>query len=392
MPLAVWSTVAALSVIVAIFVALQPGQLGDLTTVRSWLHYWFAVGDNPYRHFGPPLDYPPMAFLVLWPIGLPSDATVAYWFLPSVVTITALAALMQLRWVADRLHVVLSGRQQMALIAMVLAGGGARTAIWLGQTMALSLLFGALAMLLARRRPWRAAVCLALCSFKLHIAAGFGLAILLIDGIAVPIAAAVITLVASFVFAATVGESLVTLVADYGRNLLALYDGPNRVRGMLSIRGVLTDVIDQYTIATAAYLALALASLATLIALAKRRSADPVTQLHVAALSLLGSLCFLPHQLYNILLASPALYLLMWPESGLIRNRDIRTAVTAAYVLFGVVDVARVARVFSRQMPESDWLFWIGYDTSPLRPFALFVFILWRLYQRPRAIDQGVCS
>ena len=31
----------------------------------------FAVGDNPYKHFGPPLDYPPMAFLVLWPLGLP---------------------------------------------------------------------------------------------------------------------------------------------------------------------------------------------------------------------------------------------------------------------------------------------------------------------------------
>jgi hypothetical protein len=383
LPLAIWLTAGALSVTVAIVVALRPGHLGDLVTVRGWLHYWLSSGDSPYQHFGPVLDYPPMAFLLLWPLDLPPAATMAYWFLPGAVVLTTLAALVQLRWVAERLSVNLSGRDQATLVAMVLAGGGARTSIWLGQTMALSMLFGALAMLWSRRRPWLAALCLALCSFKLHIAAGFGLAILVTEGVAVPLTAGLITLAASWVFAATFGESLASVGSDYVHNLLALYGGPNRVRGLLSIRGVLSDVINHRTAARAAYFGLAGSSLITIVVLAKRRASDAVTRLYVIALCLLWSLSFLPHQLYNILLASPALYLLMWPESGLVKRRDLRALATAAFVLFGVLDVARVARVFSRAMPESDWLFWVGYDTSPLRPFALFVFILWRLYQRP---------
>jgi hypothetical protein len=251
--------------------------------------------------------------------------------------------------------------------------------------MALSMLFGALAMRWTPTRPWLAAVSLALCSFKLHIAAGFGLAILLVDGPAIVLAAGAIVLAASWAFALTVGESLVTIVADYTNNLLTLYDGPNRVRGMLSIRFVLGDLIGHYATATAVYVVLAVGSLAMMAILAKRRRADPLAQVYVAVASLLWSLSFLPHQLYNILLAAPALYLLAWPESGLIKHRDLRALVTGAYVMFGVLDVTRVVRWLGRQRPESDWLFWIGYNTSPLRPFALLLFILWRLYRRPPA-------
>jgi len=283
------------------------------------------------------------------------------------------------------MRIPLSTAERVAMVAMVLADGGARTGIWLGQTMAVSLLLGALAMRYKRTRPWLAAVCLAVCSFKPHIAAGFGLAILLVEGIGIPLAAGAVTLLLSWVFAATIGESLFTVGVDYISNLLALYGGPNRVRGMLSIRFVLDDLVGHYLISTAIYAVLAVGSLAAIVTLARRRSADAITRVHVAVVSMLWSLVFLPHQLYNTVYAAPALFMMMWPESGLIRRPGIRLATTAAYIMFGVVDVARVFRVLGRWMPESDWLFWMGYDLSPLRPFALFVFILWRLYQRPPA-------
>ena len=384
-PLRVWLVIASLSLTVSVAVALQPGQLGDLATVRAWLHYWVTAWDNPYKHFGAVLDYPPLAFLMLWPLSLPSEASVAYWFLPTAIVLTTLAVWAQLRWVSDRLQISLSTGERVALVAMVLSGGGVRTGIWLGQTMALSLLLGALAMQWKRRRPWLAAVCLALCSFKPHIAVGFGLAILLVEGIGIPLAAAAITMLLSWIFAVTIGESLFSVVIDYASNLLALYGGPDRVRGMLSIRFVLDDLVGHYATATVIYRVLAVGSLITIATLAKRRSVDAVTQMHVAVVCMLWSLVFLPHQLYNSVFAAPGLFLLMWPESGLIRRRGVRAAVVAAYVMFGVVDIARLFRLLSRWMPEADWVWWLGYDTSPVQPFALFLLILWRLYERPRA-------
>lgn len=396
MPVVFWVVIASVSVTGAIIVALQPGHLLDLQEVRGWLRYWLVAHDNPYEIFWPTLDYPPIAFLMLWPISLPPDATLAYWYLPCALALAVLAGYAQLRWISERMQIPLSVGERVAFVALMLSGDGVRGAIWRGQTMALSLLLGALAMQWKRRRPFLAAVCLALCSFKPHIAAGFGVAILLIEGATIPFLAVAIALGLSWAFAATVGESLLGIGMDYISNLLALYGGPDRVRGMLSIRFVLDDLVGWYAGSTAIYVILAVGSLVAVAVLARRRRRDPVTQVHVAVASMLGSLLFLPHQLYDSLFAAPALCLLMWPESGLIKSRSIRAAATGAYVMFGVLSVPRVFLFISQWHSESDWLFWISHDLSPLRVAALFLLILWGLYRRPPAstgpVAEGVAG
>lgn len=382
-PAIIWSILAAISVSAAGIVASRPGHLGDLHTVREWLSYWTSTTGNPYTHFAPMLDYPPISFLVLWPVSLLPEQGLAFWFLPGAVLLTAFAVWTQTSWTADRLRISLSASERLALIALVLAGSGTRSGLWAGQTVALSLIFGMLALRWKRSRPWLAALCLALCSFKLHIAAGFFLAVLLLAGPTVPIIASVITLLFSWLFAATVNQSLPGILIDYGRNLIALYGGEHRVRGMLSIRFVLDDLIGWYSLSFAVYLVLAVSALTTLVVLSQRRRANDTTQALVAAASMLLSLVFLPHQVYNSLYAAPALFLLMWPESGLIPNRSIRAIWVAAYVLFGVFDPSRTIRLTILPITESDLVFWLSYNLNPLRPAALFTLILWRLYQRP---------
>lgn len=385
-PAIFWCGVATLSITVSILVALRPDRLDDLHEVRRWLSYWMAGTGNPYDRFVG-LDYPPIAFLLLWPLGLPSDATLAYWFLPGVLVITPLAGWATLHWMRERMYVALAPAEQIALIALMLSGTGMRSATWLGQTVALSLLFGALAMRWSRRRPYAAAVALALCSFKPHIAVGFGLAILLIKGVDVIILAAAIVLSLSLLFAATIGQPLADLAADWIRNLMTLYAGPDRVRGLLSVRFVLDDIIGSYVVSSALYVLLAVATLAIIVWLSRRRQHDAVTHTQVAVACLLWSVLFLPHQLYNSLLAAPALWLLMWPEAGLIARRSVRVAACAAYVLFGVFDVAGALRVISTFTPEPEWVYRSSYYLSPLRIACVFVVLLWALYHRPRVGD-----
>ncbi len=74
-PALIWTVLAVVSMAAATVIALHPGQLGDLVTVREWLSYWITTHGNPYTHFYPVLDYPPLAFLVLGPlILLPAHA------------------------------------------------------------------------------------------------------------------------------------------------------------------------------------------------------------------------------------------------------------------------------------------------------------------------------
>ena len=382
-PAIIWSIVAAISVSAAGIVASRPGHLGDLHTVREWLRYWTSTGGNPFTHYAPTLDYPPISFLVLWPLSLLPEQGLAYWFLPAAVILTTVAVWAQTWWTADCLRISLSTSERVALVAIVLAGSGTRSGLWVGQTVALSLIFGMCALQWKRSHPLLAALCLALCSFKLHVAAGFFLAVLLLAGPTVPIIASVITLLFSWLFAATVNQSLPGILIDYSRNLYTLYGGEHRVRDMLSIRFVLDDLIGWYSLSTAAYMLLGLGALTAIVVLSRRRRADATTQALVAVSSMLLSLVFLPHQAYNSLFAAPALFLLMWPESGLIPNRRVRAIWVAAYVLFGVLDPSRAIRFMVLPLTESDLVFWLSYNLNPLRPAALFTLVLWRLYQRP---------
>lgn len=388
----VWSAVAAGSLGLAVWVALQPGHLGDLHEVRSWLAFFLTHAADPYAYFDRQLDYPPIALLVLSPLHFIPEHALAAWFLPGTVLVTGLAGWVFVGAIAERVYTTISTPQRAAFVALILSGSSMRGAIWLGQTVALAVLFGALALRWSRRRPFAAAFALALCSFKPHLAVGFGLAIVLTDGFDVILVAVAIVISASLLVAAAVNQSVLTILASYAHNLFAMYDGPEHIRGILSVRWVIEDIIGYYGVATLLYAVTACASL-VLIGVAARRAPDAAGRVQAAAAAMLWPLLFLPSQLYNGLMAAPALWLLMWPEADLIRNERQRLAVVSAFVIFGVADVPRIARMIAEHSTiEMYWLYKGSYYLSPLRLVLLFGFILAVALRRARANDGELAS
>lgn len=375
--LIVWLTAATASMAAAGVVAIQPGHLADLWLVREWLHHWFEAG-NPYLEFLGEIDYPPLSFLVLWPIGVPSDRAIVWLFIPGAIATMALAGVVLVQWLASRLAITLTWQAQAALVALMMAGGAARGGIWRGQTAALAVLFGALALRWCRERPVLSATALALCAYKPHVAVGFGLAIALTERRDVIVGAAAVVGLLSAMFAATIDQTLAEITALYAHSLQALYDGPDRVRGLLSVRWVIEDVSGDYDRGTAIYAVAACASLVLMgIAAVKRR--HPADRAALAAICLLWPLVFLPNQLYHGVLAWPAVWLVMWPESGLIRRHGVRLALATALILFPVLDVPRTFRLLVAHDPE---LVMAAYRLSPLRMALLFAFMLYALKTR----------
>jgi hypothetical protein len=381
---AVWSIVAVASLAVAARVALQPGRLGDLHQVRLWLAYFLSHSADPYAYFDRQLDYPPVALVVLSPLHFIPTGALAAWFLPVSIAVTALAGWVFVGAIADRLYTSISLPHRTAIVALILSGSSVRGAIWLGQTVALSVLFGALALRWSRRRPFAAAVALALCSFKPHLAVGFGLAILMVEGADVIVVAVAIVISASLLIAAAVNQSVLAILANYAHNLLAMYDGPDRIRGLLSVRWVIDDLIGHYGFSSFLYALLACVSL-ILIGRAARRAPDAAGRTQATAAALLWPLLFLPSQLYNGVMAAPAIWLLMWPEADVIRRESTRLAAVSAFVILGVADVPRLVRLVAERSPaEMHWLYKGSYYVNPLRMAWLFGFLLLVAFRRTR--------
>jgi len=371
-PLYVWVPLAVISMGAAGAVALlRPESLGDLWLVREWINFWRAGGD-PFTHYLGEVDYPPTAFFILWPLALPGDEATRWMYVPFAITSVAAACFVLLRWLSNRAGVTLAWYEQAALVAMVLSGGSARSGIWTGQTAGLAVLFGALSLYWCRQRPVAAAVALACCAYKPHIAIGFGLVIILTERRAIVWWAAGIVMAMWGIFAASVEQSLAGVVSLYTQSLLTMYDGPDRIKGLLSIRWVIEDYLGHYQRATTIYAALALVTL-TLLALAARRRPDPAGRAAIAAACLLWPLVFLPNQLYHGLLAWPAIWLLMWPEAQPVRHYGLRVFVIVAFVTFGVLDLPRTIRLLSG--PESAAAM-ASYYLSPLRLVLVMGLIL----------------
>lgn len=391
LPAIVWSVFAAVSLAFAVWIAIQPGHLTDLHQVRDWLAFASSHSTNPYAYFDRQLDYPPIAFLVLQPLSWIPSGTLAAWFLPLSIAVTAAAGWVLVGAVAERLYTDLSTQQRVAIVSLILSGGAVRGAIWLGQTVALAVLFGALALSWSRRRPFAAGLMLALCSFKPHLAVGFGLAILLIDGVDVIVTALAIVISASLLVAAVINQSFLAILASYAHNLFAMYDGPDHIRGLLSVRWVIEELVAHYRQATLLYAAAAFASLA-LIGVAARRAPDAAGRTQVAALALLWPLLFLPSQLYNGILAAPSIWLLMWSEGRLIERQSTRLLVVTAVVAFGVLDVPRALRFLSDTLDDGYWLYQWSYYLSPLRLLLLFGFILFVAFRRARTTHAQILT
>ncbi len=378
-PAAVWGAVAAASLAAAVWVAVQPGRLHDLHQVRQWLSFVEQNSGNPYSHFDSQLDYPPIALLFLRPLGMIPEESLAAWFLPASILLTALAGWVLVGAIAGRLNAAVPTPHRVALVALLLAGGSVRGAIWLGQTVALSILFGALALGWSRRRPFAAALALALCSFKPHLAIGFGLAILFADGLKVVVAALAIAILASLIAAASMNQPAVALLIAYAGNLLSMYDGAEGIRGLLSVRWIIQDAVGHYRLAQLLYALIACASVAWIGAIAKRAQDDAGRTQAISA-AMIWPLLFLPSQLYNGLMAAPALWLLMWPESGLIRSESRRLIAVAGFALVAVLDIPRALRFGSDVLEDGYWLYRGSYYLDPVAIFAVFGFILLRAF------------
>lgn len=263
----------------------------------------------------------------------------------------------------ELLGITLRHHERVALVAMLLASDGAHLTLWHGQTVALCLVFAALALTMRARHPWIAALALALSSFKPHVAVGIGMVLLLERRAVLVIRALAVTIILSWLFGASVGRSLFGILTDYASNLQLLYLGTNRVRGMLSVWFAIEDFTTSYTWATVIYVSLAVMSLAMLLRWSWRRRHDAAGRALAAGSTILWSLLFFPHQRYDVLLAAPALWLLMWPEAGVFRRESTRVAVVAGYVIFSTMDVPVLMRVIAE--PEAP-LYWQSYALTPL--------------------------
>ena len=107
---------------------------------------------------------------------------------------------------------------------------------------------------------------------------------------------------------------------------------------------------------------------------------------------MLWPLLFLPSQLYNGVMAAPALWLLMWPESGLIQRESRRLLCVGAFVMFGILDVPRVLRLASDLLDDGYWLYKGSYYLNPLRIVLVFAFILLAAFRRIRAKRTGLAA
>jgi hypothetical protein len=161
-----------------------------------------------------------------------------------------------------------------------------------------------------------------------------------------------------------------------------LYNGPDRVRGILSIRWLFEDLAESYDLGTLLYVTAAAVTGALLLDTALHARGARARTI-VAATLMLWTALFLPQQLYHGWMALLVVWTLMWPGSGVPIGPRVRLWVVAAFIAFGVIDVPRVIRLIVT--PGDHWtIWWISYALSPLRMALLFGLML-LIIERQRA-------
>lgn len=373
-PMACWLALAVVSVALAAWIGRDgAGMMLDLHEVRSWLRVWMVDGHNPYTSFAPDADYPPMAFLLLAPLGLSHSDAVAWWFLPISISSLAIAGWLMLRWLTRELNIALTSQETIALVAMLLATGSARRAIWHGQTVALSIIFGMLALQWTSRRRVMSGLALALCAFKPHFGLGVALALVVTSGTSslVTLSVAALATALSFVaFAWTLALPTSDVVASWVHNIASIYTGPDRVHELLGARFLFDGLTQSPAASLVIWMASAVAALVMIV------RATHVSRAQRIIACLMWSLVFLPHQLYDGLLALPALWWMMWPEGGLgARPRWLAASLAAALLLSDVIDVSGAMREIARHI-ESQPLFTASQWLPPIRMIALLALVL----------------
>lgn len=367
-----WLLVASLSLAYAVW---NP-DLGDYDFVRAWLHYWNLGDANPYREAGLLVDYPPHAFIVLWPMTwLPQGSSPLFALVNLVLHLSAACLLVKgfARLSAAPVSVIETG----ALVAMVMATRYVHGSVRHGQTMPLSVGLFMMALLLAERRPWLAGLALGLASFKLNLAVGFVLAFsalglwtpLLVGG---AVAAAM-----SALFAWTVEAPLTQLVMDYARNLGSIYYPPgDPMTGVSSMRTVFRAFIQPESLAYVLFAGLCVGTLILLLDSVRRSGRSPRLRAVAFMACVLWSFVALPQQTFNLVLLLPVIWLLVWPETRLIETTWVRQVVSGAALCYVIIPLPQG----SNPSPSGLELVWLL--RARFVVFGFFCFLVYHL-RRP---------
>ncbi len=343
----------ALSLAVAIAVALMPGRMQDYDEVREWFTAWGFGAANPYLRLDLDVDYPPHAFLLLAPIGLLPDGLggrLAYLLFNLAITVAA--AHLLVLWCAGLARVSFRRDQVWALTGLVLALGPTRASLWLGQTIAVAIYLSLAAMRLADRRPLWSALALSLASFKPHIVVGFALILLLTGRIRVLAYAAVLGAVLFTTFGLTVGSPPVEMVTIYLENLNRLYAGASHVLSVTSLRETF-DRMAGPILGLRLHVVASTAALLWIVAGARRSADRQAGALLVAAGCLIWALIALPHQRHSLILLVPVWFAVLWRQVGWPDSVRTQQWIVLATVGLTVVDLPLVLRLAGEALPRS---------------------------------------
>ena len=335
---AFWVAVAVGSLAWALYLGIDRHYQADLEMVQTWLVGW-GQGLNPYLESAS-IDYPPHAFALLWLLGFGSSpAAMAVYAIANAVLSVA-ACYLLVRWFAELTGSTLSRAEFISFVAMLLSSRAIRRAIAAGQTAPLVLILFVAAMLLARRRPVWAGVCFALASFKLNLAAGFGLSLLMLGHVLPLVVAAGVVALLTVGFAWSIHQPVGAVLGSYLHNLNGIYGGADFFRGVTGIRAGLADVFSNTELLQLAYPTLVGALLGAVVTLSLvRRPVDARVRAATVLACLLWSFASFVHQRYNTVLLFPALWMMRSEREGLIQHSVIRWILPTVGLLILVANI-----------------------------------------------------
>lgn len=387
-----WAGTALVSLVATMRTVLaDPSLQTDLLEVQHWLWLWARAGTSPYDVALLRIDYPPHGLYALsWlNIATPEWVLTVYPWVNLVVSV--LSCWQLVRWFSELKATRLTTPQTIGYVSMLLASRAIRRSLVWGQTAPFAFLLFVLAMRLARRRPLLAGFCLAVASYKLNLAAGFALALLLLGHWPVVLIAAVIAGGGTIAFAISVGQPVSLVVAKYAASLFSIYGGEMFLTGVTGVRSLLVALVGDYSILRVLYPAIVTLMLIAVGVLARRLGDQRFGRRLVVLGCILWSFAGLTHQRYNILLLFPVLWLLRSDVRPLIRVQWIRWTAPTIAMLFLVGALPSFAEAaLDRALSVHplllaivrhgmDWSWQHGSRIIVLAAFGVVLLELWRL-------------
>lgn len=390
---ATWIALAIASVLSALWLAIGHGSQGDLAEVQTWVAAW-AAGQNPYQSLVG-VDYPPHAFAVLSLFSLSGTPTALALYACLNAALSIGACYLLVRWFDDLSDAKLSATATLSLVAMLLSSRAIRRAIGFGQTTPLVLMLFVAAMMLARRRPVVAGICFALASFKLNLAVGFGLALLLLGDFVPLLVAGGLVVVATAAFAWSVHQPIVDVLASYVLSMSDVYGGAGFLPGVTGLRSALAALVPDFQFVQLLYPSIAGLLLGVLLTLSYfHRPTDARSRTLTVMACLLWSFTSLPHQRYNTVLLFPAVWMMRWRNGGLVEHPLARWLLGTAALLMLIMNIPDPLELrlveFASILPQAIQAFAafavdvINAHATRLLVFVAFLLILRRMATQAR--------